>query len=177
MMNVYDLSKRQIAVVQRLTRIPRELLSSVGYQNLAELVLGELCHKNCFNVSRAGFFVDNPDFDCVRGVAGYDSNDHAEGEETCWIERDAFGFRMQCSTFNKLVRSLSPQSISRQASREYALQELAGQLELTVPAVTFFEMPYENKGFIIFERPQEDISELEQLWEDGCTLLAFCPLA
>ncbi|HAU30545.1 MAG: hypothetical protein UV79_C0014G0006 [candidate division TM6 bacterium GW2011_GWF2_43_17] len=176
-MNVYDLSKRQIAVVQRLTRIPRQLLDSYTYQNPAELVLGELCHQECFNVTRAAFFVDNPDFDCVRGIAGYDVQDHTDSHEACWIERDAFGLRMRCSSFNKLVRSLAPQSISRQEQREYALSALAEQLDFRVPAVTFFEMPHENKGLIVFERPEEDIAELEQLWEDACSLLAFCPLA
>ncbi len=176
-MNVYDLSNRQIAVVQRLTRIPRYLLHASAYQNPAELVLGELCHKECFNVPRAAFFVDNPDFDCARGVAGYNAEDHADAQETCWIEQDAFGFRMQCSTFNKLVRSLVPQSISREERRAYALAELAEQLKFEIPAVTYFQMPHENKGLLIFEKPKEDIHELEQLWEDACSLLAFCPLA
>ncbi len=176
-MNVYNLSKRQIAVVQRLTRIPRQLLYTGEYENPAELVLGELCHIDCFNVSRAAYFVDNPDFDCARGIAGYDSSDHDGVLENCWIEKDAFGARMQCSSFHTHVRSLLPASIHRTSDRAYALAELAQVLDIRVPAVTFFDMPYDNKGFVIFEKPTEDIVELESFWEDACSLLAFCPLA
>jgi hypothetical protein len=176
-MNVYSLSKRQIAVVHRLTRIPRQLLHTTEYENLAELVLGELCHQQCFNVSRAAYFVDNPEFNCARGVAGYDERDHSDRAESCWIERDAFGLRMKCSSFNEKVRSLAPFSISRAAERSYALAQLADALEISVPSVTFFDMPHQNKGFVLFEKPEADITELESFWEDACSLLAFCPLA
>ena len=62
---------RHYTILNTLSKLPRKMLSLKGQENVTEFVLHELCHKNCFNLDKAAYFVDNPDFDCLKGMAGF----------------------------------------------------------------------------------------------------------
>ena len=42
---------------------------------MSEFVLHDICNPNCFNLQKAAFLVDNPDFDCLKGVAGFSADE------------------------------------------------------------------------------------------------------
>ena len=63
--------ERSALVLGNILKIPKKLLSAQHVDNVAEFVLHERSHENCFNLRRAAYFVDNPDFNCLKGIAGF----------------------------------------------------------------------------------------------------------
>ena len=66
--------EKQLSMTQeeRLADLPKRMvplydLEAIG--NIPEFVLHDLCHEDCFNLKKAAFLVDNPDFDSLQGVA------------------------------------------------------------------------------------------------------------
>ena len=47
------------------------MLSCDNVENMIEFVLHCLCSEDCFNMPKAAYFVDNIDFNCLKGIAGY----------------------------------------------------------------------------------------------------------
>ena len=96
-------------LLSNLQQLPRKILLLPGTYNVPEFVLHELCNEKCFNVHKAAYFVDNPDFDCLKGVAGIN---HEEGviKDDIWSDPDRFSEKMKASPFNQKVRSVLHQS-------------------------------------------------------------------
>jgi len=69
-MSQEELLKRQHDLFKNLSSLPRMILVCNGCENIFELLLHDLCHPTCFNLKKVAYFVDNPDFDCLQGVAG-----------------------------------------------------------------------------------------------------------
>src|SRR5438876_816123 len=104
---------RQHNLFYRLSCVPEKIVSAHGTENLAEFVLYELCHPECFHFEKAAFFVDNPDFDCLRGVAGFAAEDIDQSSQDVWQGHDDFSTRMKNSEFNKQVRAFNCTSMQR----------------------------------------------------------------
>src|SRR5262245_10115368 len=91
------------AILNLLSTIPQKVLSLHGTENITEFVLHELCNTHCFDFKKAAYLVDNPDFDCLKGVAGF-SSDEAYPKETIWEKPELFTAHMKKAAFNKKVR-------------------------------------------------------------------------
>ena len=63
-----------------LSILPQQILSHSWNENMSEFVLHEICNQSVLT-TKAAFLVDNPDFDCLKGVAGY-STDEAYATDT-----------------------------------------------------------------------------------------------
>src|SRR5947207_14497437 len=90
---------RHAHVIDNLRRLPRKMLSLHGLDNVTEFVLHELCDKHCFNLQKAAYFIDNPDFDCLKGVVGVS---HAELHNIVdiWDNPAIFSEHITKSAFN-----------------------------------------------------------------------------
>lgn len=69
------MSPRHKQVLVCLSCLPHKMLSVHGLSNATEFVLHELCQSSCFNLKKAAYFVDNPDFDRLQGVAGFNKEE------------------------------------------------------------------------------------------------------
>ena len=58
-------------LVDLLLELPNRILHHEDLEPLAQIILHEVCHKDRLGLKRATYLVDNPDFGCMRGVAGY----------------------------------------------------------------------------------------------------------
>src|SRR5437016_735872 len=92
-----------IKLLNHLAQIPRNIINLHHRENLAEFVLYELCDSNCFNFHRAAYFVDNADFDCIKGIAGFDSKE-CFNKNRIWKDPDGFSEHMKNASFNSQVR-------------------------------------------------------------------------
>ena len=63
--------ERQNRMLHHLAQLPRLMIDVHGRDNISEFILHELCSEPCFNLRKAAYLVDNPDFNCLRGVAGF----------------------------------------------------------------------------------------------------------
>src|SRR3990167_7100649 len=111
-------SPRHHQVLSSLSRLPRKIVAFHNTNYTAQFVLHEIALRDCFNLGKAAYFVDNPDFDCLRGVAGYDSQDH--NGHTSWALHD-FDDHLGSCRFNKKVRCIDQTSYKRAQKDEAAL--------------------------------------------------------
>ena len=164
-------------VVDNLRRLPRKMLLLHGRDNVTEFVLHELC-KNCFNMHKAAYFIDNPDFNCLKGVVGV-STDELSDINDIWNESEKFSERMTKSPFNQKVRSFEYQSHKKKGDSHDMLADIIAK-ELGFKNYNFYTwtMKHDNHGFLLCEKNEEVDCEhpKEDVILDGLSLLSFCPV-
>ena len=152
------------------------MLSLHGTDNVTEFVLHNLCHENCFNIKKAAYFIDNPDFDCLKGVAGFARDQAPDDTEGIWSDPLAFSARMKVSSFNQKVRSQLHGSLRKgNKSYEELAPTLANELGMKSYQLCSWDMKHDNHGIVMYEK--NDSVELdEQSLINGMSLLSFCPI-
>jgi hypothetical protein len=171
------LLERQHAMLSCLAGVPRRILSLQDVHNLPEFVLHDLCQERCFNLNKAAFFVDNPGFNCTKGVAGFSRCELPQNSETILNDPQAFSEHMKASAFNQKVRPLSHCSLNSLAnSHEEAAQRLASDLGLENYAHCSWGMKHENHGFVLYEKADAHDTFADDYMLNGLSLLSFCPI-
>lgn len=169
-----NMSERRLKILEYFTELPSKMLTYNDVDNMVEFVLHCLCSENCFNVPKAAYLIDNVDFDCLKGMAGYH---HAQkfNDPAIWAKPDHFTSHMKQCDFNQQVRSISrPSALKSQQSKELA-KELGELLAMNNPALYSWKIKYDNYGIFIFE-PIPDADELNGFIFKGLHLLGFCPM-
>ncbi len=172
-----ELLERQNKMFVCLTSLPKRMLSLQGMDNVTEFVLHDLCNECCFNLSRAAFFIDNPDFNCTKGVAGFSREEIRAQCSGIWDNPQAFSECMRSSAFNQKVRGLTECSIRKAGHNHDELaKKVADDLGFKQYAYCSWGMKHDNEGFVIFEKalPQETFADEHVL--NGLALLSFCPV-
>jgi hypothetical protein len=176
---MHDLSKHN-ALLRYLNQIPRKMVALHGRDNVAAFVLYDLCHENGFNLVRAAYLVDNPDFNCLKGVAGIHRDEkHIHGNGTdFWQDPDLYTKLAADSLFNRRTREIEQESIERNGSQEKkAIAALAHQLDFKNPEYYSWKMRHDNKGFFIFDRVNGELKELDEHMNDCIHFFSYCPIA
>ncbi len=164
-------------LLQRLAHLPKKIVALDGIEHTPSFVLHELCGENAFNLSKAAFFIDNPDFNHFKGVAGYESATAFGSAEQKWQDPHAFISHIQGTSFNQLVLKSVEASILRDGEIDpFKAQELASKLGIKVPAFRAWEMKHDNFGFLIYEYSGQKIDGIEEHLHNSLYLLNFCPL-
>ncbi|HEV2916383.1 MAG TPA: hypothetical protein VGW78_01410 [Candidatus Babeliales bacterium] len=163
------------SALQVLNYLPRRILELKDQPNKQEFIMHSLCNKDCFNIEKAAYFIDNPDFDCIKGVTGYSASEVYKGD--IWSNPKDFSDYMAQAIFNKKVRDIQGKSCTmHHESHEHALHEIANMLGIEKYNVCNIPIPHENHGYFIYEL-QKDTGELDnELILNGISLLSFCPL-
>jgi hypothetical protein len=167
--------EHQYCVLRKLIQLPQRMVVSHEYENLAEFILHELLDPNCFSCIKAAFFVDNPDFDCLKGVAGISTCERFPAE-CVWDAHMEFTDHMKQAPFNTLVRSIALNS-STKGGRvlEERAQDLAKTIDLQNHEVSVFPLKHGNQGLLLFE--VQDMPEpVRECIAAGTALLALCPI-
>lgn len=171
-----DINPRHHNVLRKLSHLPKRMMSVHGKDNVSEFVLHDLCDTACFALEKAAYFVDNPDFNCFKGVAGYDHSNRYPHEDVYWQQCDDFSCHMQDCNFNRHVRTISRQShIRNNVPNDAIAYEIARDLAFKNPAVYTWPLKHNNSGLFIYETA-EDNQELDEHMKNGLELLGFCPI-
>lgn len=161
-------------IVDHLRRLPRKMLLLHGVDNITEFVLHDLCSQNCFNIEKAAYFVDNPDFNCLKGVAGFARNEVNETGDI-WQNPESFSKKMATSTFNQKVRSMVRESCRRCGQSESEIGKLiAHELGFTNYGVYSWGMKHDNYGLFVCEKGGSQEHAHDDIIIDGLCLLGFC---
>ena len=160
------------------THLPQQILRLHEIDNATEYVLHSLCDEGFLNLQKAAYFIDNPDFDCLKGIAGFSKE---EGSNSCDIVLDDAGcFRehvTQCG-YNKKVRTINVPSAKRNGdSLEKIMERLAEKLGMSNPACHSWNIKHDNFGLLIFERDESDERKLREEFIHGLSILGFCPVS
>jgi hypothetical protein len=161
----------------RLCALPRTMISLHGHDNLTEFVLYTLCNDQCFDVKRAAYFVDSPDFNCLKGIAGFSHEDISTSNQNIWSDPAAFSGYIQQAAFNQKVRSFVHESLRRKGENDSQIMQMISQeLALNSPLFCSWDMKHGNHGLFLYELlNSNEILEQDDLL-NGLSLLSFCPI-
>jgi hypothetical protein len=163
------------ALLHRLGGFSKNIVGNHHLENLSEFVLHDLCAGDVFNISKAAYLVNNPDFECMKGVVGYAQNESFKGQ--AWDMPKDFTAHMQQSDFNQKVRLIYDKALKNDASglEKRRVQELADQLEIENPLFHVWTMKHDNQGLLIFERPNY-IDDSHEHMVNFMPMLSFCAI-
>ena len=148
-----------------------------GIENVTEYVLHSLCDEGCLNLSKAAYFIDNPDFDCLKGIAGFNKEEETYTCDVALNDQNGFAEHMITCAFNKKVRDIAAPSARRaQQDVERTVEFLANKLGFKNPLYHTWEVKHDNHGLLIFERECQDQVQCEEFVK-GLSLLGFCPIS
>ncbi len=166
--------KRVQEVLLCVTSLPEQLIKFHGQENMLEFLLHSMSQKSCFNFSKAAYFIDNPDFNHLKGIAGFH---HPESyEQNHWHDPETFSEHMKRAPFNNQVREVMRESIKKNNHTEKEVVEALSQ-ELAFNNSHYLSWPvkYNNHGLLLFESEGEHDTVKEEM-QSGLHLLGFCPV-
>lgn len=169
--------QRREQVLRCICSLPRLMTLIHGVDNMTEFLLHHLADSACFNFSRAAYLVDNPDFDMLKGVAGFHRLE-AYQDQDHWNKPEHFSKHMKDASFNRKVRAVGQKSHKREErAPEDLVSALAKEFELEQPLHKIWKMKYDNHGVLIFElKDQEDRELVEEHLEESLYLFGFSPV-
>ena len=163
------------AILNRLCTLPQKVLSLHGVENITDFVLHDICNASCFNLPKAAYLVDNPDFDCLKGIAGF-CNSQAFTQDTIWETPEVFIEYVKNAPFNQKVRSIiKPSSLKSQKSDQETTQIISDYLGIINPSYCSWQMKHDNHGILIYESASDNPTTIEMIKKGAC-LLGFCPI-
>ncbi len=165
------------AMLKQLSSLPRKMVSIHGADKVADLVLHELCQPECFNLVKAAYFVDNPDFDCFKGVSGLYRGELNDNHSVSWHDHESFVASTFDLPFNKKVREITKESYRRKNMRDQDMvEQIASDLGFGDHAFCSWDMKHANHGLFIYEKAEFAACLIEEYLADGLSLLSFCPI-
>jgi len=173
-MELKNIPSEEYQLLVCLSRLPEKIIAVHGLSNATEFILHALCRESGLPVQRVAYFVDNPDFDWCKGVAGFASDEQECSDEEVWSDPDRFTQSMQRASFNQKVRSLSSRSVGIdgiEKLREHIKQELP----IDNPICFSCGIKNDNIGILVIEDiPQRNDIE-NSLYRAVC-FLGMCPI-
>lgn len=174
-MKRHEMEKRHRDVLECLNSLPRKIMAAHELENVSAFVLHDMCNERCFNMARAAYFVENPDFKCLKGIAGFCRDESCQKFESIWGDPALFSRFMLESAFNQKVRSIL---VDHNANPEplpiYITQQLVPILGFQHPVWRTWGLKHYNQGLIVYDQTDERDELLEQYLENGLHMLGFC---
>ena len=170
------LEERKRRIMHSISKLPRKMLQLHGRENVIEFVLHELGQENCFNLNRAAYIVDNPDFNCLKGVAGF-SREESYCDQDIWDDPEKFSAHMKDCPYNKTVREFCIEScVKKGESDQDIVKHVSKDLGFEHPAFYSWQMKHDNHGLLLYEKQEEDEDCDCDYLIDGLCLIGFCPV-
>lgn len=165
-------------LLEYVSVLPQKVLSLHGYENIPEFLLHDLCHEECFGVDRVAYFVDNPDFDHMKGVAGFLRGEHYNDLDQLWGSPEKFNKHMDNNArFHEHVRSFECNSLTRENKSEHDFAgEVAEQFSFSNPTISMWRLKNDNNGVVMFEKKGMWTDILMRQFLNSLHLLGFCPI-
>ena len=161
----------------QLITLPQKIVQLHGVPSLPELVLHELCHDSCFAIDKAAYFIDNPDFDRLRGIAGYARNECGQHKQDLWLDPYAFDLDMQQAPYHQEIKQFSGKSLIKsgaEALNQENIADLIRALGMEKPITFSWGTRHENHGLLLLESSQDSARERQQLLNAVTALLSLC---
>lgn len=176
--------ERKNKLLQCLHCLPKKiiLLHDTEHENVAEFVLHDLCTQNCFDFGKAAYLVNNPDFDCLKGVAGICQHEEGfcMGIHDIWQQPEDFVKYMNKSSFNQKVRSIHQQSLRQNGQDQETIKNLAQTLGIKKPEYVSWHMKHGNDGVLLYEHNKtcDDVHThlVKEHLPETVYFLGFCPI-
>lgn len=166
--------KRVQEVLLCVTNLPEQLVKFHGQENMLEFLLHSMCQQDCFNFLKAAYFIDNPDFNHLKGVAGFHHQE--KYEKNHWNDPETFSDHMKRAPFNNQVREVMRESIKKNNhSEKEVVNELSQELAFNNFRYLSWPVKYNNHGLLLFEAAEDENDIIKERMLAGLHLFGFCP--
>jgi len=170
-----NLREQHYSALLRLATLPERMVQRHECENLAELILHELVDPSCHLFEKAAFFVDNPDFDCCKGITGLARADRLQSD-IMQTDHGTFSEHMRHNAFNKAVRNVTCHSgLKKGTPWPQRADELGKKISLQGHSWYVFPVKYGNTGVLLYQ-PHEHTEDMQEWLAMGAALLALCPV-
>ncbi len=167
-------TERERKILGYISGLPKKILKVHGYENVPDFILHDLCHEQCFNLVKAAYFVDNPDFDYCKGIAGF-SRVECSLDHDIWQEPAAFSEHMKKCQFHQKVRMFESHSI--RDSLDTVIEQVIKDFAFELPQHVVWNMKHDNHGVLIYEAGSHDESvSIQDYLGNSVHLFGFCPI-
>lgn len=164
-------SDRYHEILMAISNLPHKIVTLHSHDSLPALVLNTVCSKECFDIKRAAYIVNNPDFNCLKGIVGIDQSSVTDmSQEHAWQAPDELLQRLHRSSFHNLVAGYSAHEALRDTTA------LAEHLSMHNSRPCRWRMKYNNEGIVLYEPGRELSHEEEEMLQRSLSLLSFCPI-
>lgn len=173
------LSDQERGLIDVVTGLPHKILRYHSLDGLSQMVLHELGHESGFGFDRATYLIDNPDFDHLLGVAGFDRQECSLHKNNIWESPECFCKDMADSAFNANVRRILNSSFARHdinLSQDKDIKALGFELGIKSPQYFSWDMKHGNHGLLIFEKNEKICVWREGLLKNMSAILGMCGL-
>ncbi len=166
------------AIVRCFTHLPKQILTLHEMDNVTEYVLHSLCEEGCLNFSKAAYFIDNPDFNFLKGIAGFDKADEIYTCESVIAEDGSIVPQQNNCTYNEKVREISIYSPKRSGEPlDKVVQKLVDALDMSNPSCHSWNIKHDNFGVLVYECNEGTDQKLHEEFLHGLSILGFCPVS
>lgn len=170
-----DSLETENGLLHQLLALPDRIIKLHSISSLPQIVLHELCHDHCFGIEKAAYLIDNPDFNCVRGVAGYCKDECTRHKEDVWSDPHSFNDDMKDAPYHQEVQCFSDHSVRH--AGDYSTEELhiLGQrLGIAKPLCFTWGTKHDNNGILIVESDSCSQENRRRLLYNVLSLLSLC---
>jgi hypothetical protein len=165
-------------VAHSILQLPHHILRYHDVDELPQLVLHDLGHESNFGLNKAAYLVDNPEFNCVKGVAGFNRDECSFHRENVWEAPHEFGGDMRDAVFhNNMKNFVQDMSVRRRDLDVHNPDDLAvlgTTLGLKNPSFFTWNMRHGNHGILLFEEGREWCARHRDLLSYAAALLSLC---
>jgi hypothetical protein len=160
--------------------LTNKIATHSDFEGLPQMVLHEIGRQENMGLKRASFFIESPDFNCMKGVAGFCKNEASYNGEDLWQDPSSFYQQMSGAQFHSKAKSISRESFSTNEKGEYCAEEIKSfgkEIGIENPNYFSWEMKNGNRGILIYEEDGEAQTEnSKEVLEHISTLLGLCIL-
>ncbi|KKQ49307.1 MAG: hypothetical protein US69_C0007G0056 [candidate division TM6 bacterium GW2011_GWF2_38_10] len=171
-------SDNGLVLLQKILQLPNKILRHHDVEDLSPMVLHDLGHDAHFSLQKAVYLVNNPDFDCLKGVAGFDHHECELHKHDVWDEPHCFCHDMKNADFHNKVKEFSQNkcvgNMCIDTHNPDDLLELAEKLGLKNPSFITWGMRHSNQGILLFEDHQPAVARKKELLVNAAPLLSLC---
>lgn len=174
--SLYQIDGHDAQLVSRLLELPHKILCHHDVDGLEQLVLHELGHDQHFGLEKAGYFIDNPDFDCLKGIAGYCKSECKMHKDNLWNDPRSFVQDMQKAQFHQQLSHYLDHSLSHnelEGVKGDALVNLGQKLGMGNPSFITWKMKHGNNGILLYEENPAH-ARRRDLLQHFVALLSLC---
>ncbi|QQR49274.1 hypothetical protein IPF37_00300 [bacterium] len=158
-----------------MLKLPHKILHNREVSGLAQIILHELGPHLGFK--RAMYLIDNPDFSCLKGVAGFCQNECKYHQQDLWQNPHAFGVDMEQAAFHDQIQKFYHDNVVRKDGTccPEALAELGKKVGLTNPHVFTWPMRHDNTGILLYDPEEAGVCKNHpEVLDHASALLGLC---
>ncbi len=167
-------TNKKLLILQKVLDLPHNISKYMHRADLIDLVLHHISGKQCLNFLKSAYLLDNSEFDCCKGMAGFIAEDSCE-EDDSWDDEckvDQKSKILQSNQFNNQIKQFRDSSLIKNCSDNSRLKSaVVEKLCFSSPKFLTWNAKHDNHGILVWEDNHD--SNCEEILKKICPILGM----